>query len=70
MLHLVNVHLSEVEMCPLVWKDSLFVPLVTELRLLQSTATILSSPEVGLRGSHEPKISQISQVSKKCFFRG
>lgn len=37
----------------------MFVALVTEVLLLQSTATILSSPEVELRGSNEPKMSQI-----------
>lgn len=46
-------------MCRLVWKDSLFIALVTELQLLQSTATILGYPEVGLEGSNEPNWSQI-----------
>lgn len=54
-----NTHLTEVEMCRLVWKDSLFLASVTELQLSQSTATILGFPEVGLEGSNEPKMSHI-----------
>lgn len=37
------VHLSEVEMCRRVGKDSLFIALVTELQLLQSAAAILGT---------------------------
>lgn len=54
-----NVHLTKVEMCGLVWKDSLFKASVTELQLMQRTATIQGYPEAGLEGSNEPKMSQI-----------
>lgn len=54
-----NVYLTKVEMCGLEWKDSLFKASLTELQLMQSTATIQGYPEVGLEGSNEPKMSHI-----------